>query len=92
MKVLGAPIGIDDKEVKRMLKEIVEKYQTLFMRLRHEKMPEATADQILRACGVPCISYLLRCVSPTRTEEVAKMFDKWVLDTYVAKHKVEHTP
>ena len=44
VKVLGAPIGIYDKEVKRMLKEIVEKYQTLFIRLRHKKMLEVTAD------------------------------------------------
>ena len=89
VKGLGAPIGVDDEEVKKILNEIVQKYLTLFMRLRHDKMTETTADLVLRSCGVPCISYVLRCVSPARTEEVAKMFDKWVLDAYVMKHDID---
>ena len=58
VKVLGAPIGVDDDEVKKILKEIVQKYLTLFMRLRHDKMTETTADLVLRSCGVPYISYV----------------------------------
>ena len=89
VKVLGAPIGVDDKEIMKIIKDIVHKYLTLFMRLRHDKMTEATADQVLRSWGVLCISYVLRCVSPARTEEVTKMFDKWVLDAYVMKHDID---
>ena len=71
VKVLGAPIGVDDAEVDRLLTEKVSEYFALFERIQHKEMHEVTADQILRTCGVPSISYLLRCVAPARTRKVA---------------------
>ena len=88
VKVLGAPIGIDDAEVDRLLTEKVNEYFALFERIQHKKMTEVTADQILRTCGVPSISYLLRCVAPARTRKVAQLFDAWVLGAYKTKHGI----
>ena len=46
------------------------------------------ANQVLRRCGVPSVSYLLRVVSPVVMYDIAKAFDGWVMDAYLSKHSL----
>ena len=89
-KVLGAPVGSDRKAVTGFALNGIQKYYALFQRIQHEKMPVVTGDQILRACGVPSISYLLRVVPPPIMQDVAERFDGWVKKAYLTKHDLVH--
>ena len=89
-KVLGAPVGICDQAVEELAAKIIQKYVILFERLKHQKMPAAIADVILRTCGVPCMGYLTRVVAPARLTAATKMFDECVLSTFLSKHSISH--
>ena len=86
--MLGEPVGSSNTVVEEMAVEIVGKYLNLFQRIQHVDMPEVTADQILRQCGVPSINYLTRVVAPQRIRKAAEIFDGWVLKAYVKKHEI----
>ena len=85
--ILGTPIGIDKSAVETLACDKVTDYLTLFDRLQHEAMPDVSADQILRRCGVPSMTYLTRTVAPSLIRKAARNFDSWVTDAYITKHK-----
>lgn len=88
-KILGTPIGIDNTAVENIAVQIIQKYTRLFTRLQHSAMPEVSADQILRRCGVHCMTYLTRTVAPSRIRKAAKIFDSWITKAYLTKHEFQ---
>ena len=48
VKILGAPVGIDEKAVSDLAVKITSKYKIMFDRLKNEKIPDYVCDQILR--------------------------------------------
>ena len=88
-KVLGAPVGSDVQAVTKFAYKVIQKYFSLFEPFQHEKMQVVTGVQILRTCGVPSISYLLRVVPPSIMQVVAEKFDRWVRKAYFTKHQLE---
>ena len=80
--VLGTPIGSLSFVKDRCMKQ-VNTAKTFLSKLPYIDDTQS-AMLILRYCGIPKISHLLRCVPPTVTAEATREFDVAIINTFEA--------
>ena len=85
--ILGAVIGRSIDEIRAGVRELVPNLKTdlFFSRLTNPYLGVQTAMILLRFCGVPKMSYLLRVTSPEAMEQLATQFD---IDALYIAHKL----
>ena len=85
--ILGAVIGRSIDEIRAGVRELVPNLKTdlFFARLTNPNLGVQTAMILLRLCGVPKMSYLLRVTPPEAMQELATQFD---LDALYIAHKL----
>ena len=82
-EVLGAIIGANEQAIIDGLASFcpTEKMAHFFRRLCHPNLSSQAAMRILSKCGVPKLSYRLRCHPPPCMADQATAMDEMVLST-----------
>jgi hypothetical protein len=91
--VLGAVIGATDQDIVEGLRQYwksVLSMTAFFRRLNGGLLRVQNGMLLLRMCGVPKLSYILRCTPPRLMEEVTELFDDLVMDS--ALHLLDIQP
>src|SRR3978361_551002 len=80
--MLGAVIGQNINEITTGIAELIPNIQNdpFFRRLTNPHLGVQAAMILLRMCGVPKMSYLLRVTPPEAIKELAKQFDEEALN------------
>jgi hypothetical protein len=80
--VLGAAVGSDVSGINGYVKEVAGRHEELFRAV--QLMDPQTGLLILRACGLPRFTHIVRCIAPRMTAEGAQVFDDRVFDCFRA--------
>ena len=83
--VLGAPVSSDPVAVSDQALKVAESHRLFFQRLQSPLLTSQEALHLLRVCGVPKMSHVLRCARPSATAAAALAFDKMVEGAAVAR-------
>jgi len=75
-KILGVPIGQNDKLISKFCVKQVEKHIPFFDALTHPLLSPQHAFLLLRLCGIPRMNYLARTVYPSKLSAASTLFDK----------------
>ena len=75
-KVVGAPIGRDVAAMQALAEECARRHDEFFRLLCHNSMPAQEALLLLRVCGLPRFSFMLRVTSQEVHLPASKVFDQ----------------
>jgi hypothetical protein len=78
--VLGAAVGSDQVGISEFVKEVAGRHDELFRAVK--LMDPQTGLLILRACGLPRFTHIVRCIAPRLTGDGAQRFDDRVFECF----------
>lgn len=85
MKLLGAVIGTDINEMKKIAEDIIIQHQLFFDRILSSHMCLQHGMILLRQCALPRINYLARTSSPNSILSAIHTFDEMIKEVLTIK-------
>jgi len=90
MPLLGSLLSDDAESTASFMQAEIEKHREFFSLLLHRRMPVQAALSILRVCGLPRFTYLVRTLPSEMLVTQLAELDRLILDTAVAKLALPH--
>ena len=83
--ILGAPVALNKAAAEPILQSIIDEHNIYFDALKHSSLSVQKTILLLRHCGIPRFSYLIRCVRPEFISEFIEIFDQMIISIANAK-------